>query len=63
MKTRLAIRKTVYRGNPGFLVMRTGQGMFGERIFVQSRSAAEKIKEKLKNGIEIILEDYKTEAL
>ena len=58
-KTHLQIRKTVYRGNSGFLVMRVGQGMFGERIFTPYKDVAEHIKAKLQAKQELVLDDYK----
>jgi hypothetical protein len=58
-KTRLQIRKTIYRGNPGFLVMRVGQGMFGERIFTPYKDVAEHIRGKLNAGQQLVLDDYK----
>lgn len=62
MKTSLQIRKTVYRNQPGFLVMRVGNGMFGERIFVRTIECAKHIKAKLVLGQEIIFSDYQEVA-
>lgn len=59
MKIVYQIRKTIYRNEPGFLVLSLGKGhMFNTRIFAQSRPIAEHILEVVKSGKTITTADF-----
>jgi hypothetical protein len=58
MTARLAIRSYIYRGTTGFLVY--GRGAQGHRVsvFATTRTAAERIRDKLRAGEEIGVADF-----
>lgn len=55
----LQIRSKVYRGKPGFSIHGTDPRGRSVRIFAESRVAAERIREKVKRGEEVNVEDFK----
>jgi len=52
------IRKTIYRNREGYLICGGGHGMFGCRIFTETRESAERIRDKKRAGEEILLSDF-----
>jgi hypothetical protein len=59
MNARVTIRASSYRGEPGFSI--NGRDSLGRRlkIFATTRTAAERIKAKVKQGQSIELQDFK----
>ena len=56
----LQIRQTTYRNEPGFLVCgkHSNSGIFGTAIFTKTRKSAELIRDKVKRGENIKLQDF-----
>jgi hypothetical protein len=55
--TSYQIRSKTYRGQEGFVVRGPG-GIYGISIFVETRAAAEHMRELLRRGIEETLADF-----
>lgn len=57
-KRPLQIRRAIYRGQPGFLII-GGPGLYGVRIFTLTRSSAERIRDKVRRGEQTTLDDFR----
>ena len=47
---RLGIKPSVYRGRAGFLLYGRGPGLFGTRVWAETRAEAELARENIKAG-------------
>lgn len=54
----IQIRKYNYHGDEGFLICGTDSRGRKPKVFTLTRNSAERIREKLKAGVEIGLEDF-----